>query len=52
MREVAFFRYREHFHLSFNEAMDEPIEEIERAILIWSLDDKRVKLESERQNNK
>jgi hypothetical protein len=51
MREVAFFRYREHFHLSFMDAIEEPVEEIERAILIWSLDDKRGKLESERQNN-
>lgn len=51
MREVAFFRYREKFHLSYEEAMNEPQEEIERAILIWQLDNERVKLEKERQKN-
>lgn len=43
------FRYREHFHLSYQQLLDEPIEEIERAMIIWSMDSKRDKLESERQ---
>lgn len=47
--ELALFRYRERFGLSYNEAMNEPAEEIERALLIWSLDAQRDKLESERQ---
>lgn len=44
-----FFRYRERFGLSYEQALQEPNEEIERAFLIWSLDAARANLESKRQ---
>jgi hypothetical protein len=43
--EVNFFRYRERFHLSAVELNDEPLEDIKRAFLIWSLDSERAKFE-------
>lgn len=46
--EIQFFRYRERMHLSYVDAINEPLEEVNRAILIWSLDAERDKLESER----
>jgi hypothetical protein len=42
------FRYRERFHLSYRQVLQEPAEEFGRATLIWSLDAARAKLETER----
>jgi hypothetical protein len=41
------FRYREAFHLSYEEVLNEPNEEIERAFLIWEKDRLRAKLKKE-----
>lgn len=47
--ELAFFQYRERMHLSYAEASQEPWEEVQRALFIWSKQDERDKLEADRQ---
>jgi hypothetical protein len=37
--------YRERMHMSYAEALEEPNEAIETALVIWSLQDAHVKLE-------
>jgi hypothetical protein len=48
-RELMLYRYQEHFHLSYQQAIETPWAEIERAHFVWSLEAKRVKLEEKRQ---
>ena len=43
--EVNLFRYRERMHLSYEQLMSEPFEEIQRAFVIWAHDAERDKLE-------
>lgn len=45
-RDIALFHYRERLHLSYQQAMDEPNEEIERAFTIWNLEAYRDKLKA------
>lgn len=47
-QEIFEFRYREHFHLSFQEFKKEPWEALYQANLIWSLEDRRDKLEKKK----
>ena len=50
--DIAFFRYRERFKLSYSEALNEPAYAIAEAFLIWEMDSKRDKLERERERRK
>lgn len=50
--DIAVFRYMERLHLSYQQALETPWAEIERALFIWSLDGDRDKLEVERQKSK
>jgi hypothetical protein len=47
LEAVQLFRYREKMGLTYYEALKEPYEEIERAFLIWELDNVRAKLKKE-----
>ena len=46
------FRYQERLHLSYDEVINTPWSEIERAHYVWSLDSSRDKLELKRQEAK
>ncbi|GAA1073964.1 hypothetical protein GCM10009648_07410 [Tsukamurella spumae] len=48
--EIKVFRYREKFRMSYNELLHEPAAEIRKAMLVWSLDSERDKLESRKAN--
>jgi hypothetical protein len=44
------FLYRERLGLSYEQAVDEPNEEVERAFVIWSLKQQHDTLEAARRN--
>ncbi len=46
MNDIRLFRYMERMHLTYEQAMSEPVEVINRAFFIWSLDSKRDNLKS------
>ena len=48
LTDIHFFRYRERFQLSYQEAINEPAEEVARAFLIWSKEAEHDKLEANR----
>jgi hypothetical protein len=52
--DIRIFRYRERMRISYSQIVGqlvpEPNEELEKAFLIWSLDDERAKLEAARHN--
>jgi hypothetical protein len=47
--DINSIRYRERFHLSYEQYLDEPIEEIAKVLLVWEMDSHRAKLEAGRQ---
>lgn len=46
------YRYQEHFHLTYQQAIETPWCEVERAHFIWSLESQHAKLEEKRQQFK
>lgn len=51
IRDVKLFTYREALGLTYEQALNEPNEEIERAFVIWSLKRERDKLEAAKRTN-
>jgi hypothetical protein len=49
LEDINGFRYRERMHLSYEQYLNEPVEQVTRAFLVWEMDAQRDKLESERQ---
>jgi hypothetical protein len=52
MQKINFHRYRERMHLTVEQAAQEPNEEIQRSLIIWSNDRKRDKLKAARSSSK
>ncbi|WP_225623773.1 hypothetical protein [Rhodococcus rhodochrous] len=49
--EMVLYRYRQEFHLSYVEALNEPQAAIEHAMLVWELERDKRRIDNARQES-